>query len=132
MIPSRTAHAAQPLDAAAFGDRLRALMERDGWSVRRFASAIHCSPTTVQRWRSGTDGPDYERLVAVCRLLGDNPSLPEPPPRAAGTPTRTHALASGDSAPLEALSDVVNRLEPLAPDLMDVLGRVQQITAERQ
>lgn len=50
------------------GDRLRAVMATDHWSVRSFSLAVGVSERTVRIWRNGHGDPDAASLKWIARV----------------------------------------------------------------
>lgn len=119
-----------PLPPEQFGRRLTYLLGAHGIAVRPGAERLNVSPTTLQKWRSGADGPSYRDLRRLSEMLGENPANPNPggpPPRA--TPGRRLPTASELDDLVAAFDALEQRVEQLGAAHGQVREEVRHMAA---
>ena len=53
-----------------FGDRLKELRKKNGYTQTSFAKALGVAQTTVGNWEAGTREPNFDTLERIVKILG--------------------------------------------------------------
>jgi transcriptional regulator with XRE-family HTH domain len=61
-------------DSDAFGENLKCLRKRRGFTIELFAEIIEVSPRMVRYWEAGQNYPRLYMFDKICKVLGTTPN----------------------------------------------------------
>lgn len=53
----------------SFGTQLKALRESKGYTQKYIAERLDCKPTTISEYEKGTNKPNYDTFIKICKLF---------------------------------------------------------------